>query len=114
MSASFNSVSFYERGGDNGLNVPRWDAKYNLVTKIIPGGDPVIQRIGHDVQRLAMPIRCTATELGSLEDSADGSSHTLTWSGGSDSAVLESIGTPLEVKPGVDMFFATLNFIRVS
>jgi hypothetical protein len=113
MSASYDGTDFYERGANAGLNIPRWESKFNFATKIIPNGSPVVQKIGVDAQRLAMPIRCTASQLGSLESSCDGSSHTLSWSGGSDSAVLESITGAQEVKPGVDMFFATLNFIRI-
>jgi hypothetical protein len=112
MAASFNSVSFYERG-DAGLSIPRWEKKFNFATKIIPNGTPVVQKIGRDVARLSMPIRCTASQLGSLESSMDGSSHTLSWSGGSDSAVLEAIGGVQEVKPDADVFFATLSFIQV-
>jgi hypothetical protein len=112
MSASFNSVSFYERG-DAGLNVPRWEKKFNFATKIIPNGTPVVQKIGVDAQRLSMPIRCTESQLDSLYSSIDGSSHTLSWSGGSDSAVLEAIGSVQEVKPDSDVFFATLSFIQV-
>lgn len=113
MSASFAGTSFHERG-DGGLNIPRWESKYNLAVKIIPNGYPVVQNIGRDVQRLSMPIRCTASQLGGLEGAIDGSSHSLSWSGGSDSAVLESIGGVQEVKPDSDVFFATLSFIRIS
>jgi hypothetical protein len=112
--ASYAGVDFYERGNAAGLSVPGWNSKFVLVEKIIPNGEPVIQRIGAQAQRMAMPIRCTADQLDSLRGSVDGSSGTLSWSGGSDSAILESIDTPLEVRPGVDMYFVTLNFIKTS
>lgn len=112
MPASFSGTSFYERG-ESGLSIPRWEKKFNFATKIIPNGTPVVQKIGADAQRMSMPIRCTESQLSSLYGSIDGSSHTLSWSGGSDSAVLESIGSVQEVKPDADVFFATLSFIQV-
>lgn len=113
MSASFNDHTFFERGS-GGREIPGWDKKWITVTKIIPGGSPVVQAIAADVQRMAMPIRCTGSELGDLYDDIDGSAHDLDWSDGSDSALLESISGRSEVMPGNDVFFAVLNFIRTS
>lgn len=110
--ASYASHGFKERGS-SGRDVPGFDAKYTTAVKIIPNGSPVVQAIGADVQRLAMPIRCSASELAALYGDCDGSAHTLVWSGGSDSALLESVGSPTEVMPGYDYFFATLSFIKV-
>lgn len=111
MSASFGGDVFFE-AGSGGYAVPRFDKKHLTAVKIIPNGSPVVQSIGADIQRLAMPIRCTASQLSALYGDVDGSAHTLVWSGGSTSAYLESVGTPTEVKPGEDVFFATLNFIK--
>jgi len=113
MSASFASHDFKERGSTGNDN-PGWNSKFVLVEKIIPGGSPVIQKIGAQAQRLAMPIRCTAAQLATLYGDNDGDTHTLVWSGGSDTAILESIDTPTEVRPGQDYYFAMLNFIKIS
>lgn len=112
MPSSFAGHTFYERG-DAGLNVPFFDAKFSLAVKIIPNGSPVVQAIGRDVQRLAMPIRCDVNELADLFGDIDGDAHTLEWTNGPDSAILESIDTPLEVKPDANVFFTTLHFIRL-
>lgn len=112
MSASLGGHAFFERG-NAGYDAPGFDRKYVTVTKIIPNGSPVVQSIGADVARLAMPIRCTAAQLSALYGDVDGDTHTLTWSGGSDSVLLESIATPTEVKPGVDMYNSVLSFIKV-
>lgn len=109
--ASYAGDNFEERGSA-GYDSPGFDKKHITVTKIIPGGSPVVQSIGADVSRLAMPIRCSAAELAALKGDVDGSAHTLVWSGGSDSALLESVGTPTEVKPGEDYYFAVLSFIK--
>ena len=110
--ASYNGHNLLERG-DAGYSIPGWDRGFVLAEKLIPNGDPVIQAIGAKAPRLSMPIRCTAAELSALRGDCDGSAHTLVWSGGSDSAILESVGTPLEVRPGVDLYFTTLNLIKV-
>lgn len=111
MSAAFNGHSFYERGS-SGREIPGWEKKWITVVKIIPNGSPVVQAIGADVQRMAMPIRCTHDELADLYDDIDGDTHDLDWSDGSDSALLESITGRSEVMPGNDVYFAVLNLIR--
>jgi hypothetical protein len=112
MSASFASHTFKERGS-SGMNNPGWDRKMNSVVKIIPNGSPVVQWIGIDVQRLAMPISCTASELSILYSDVEADTHSLVWSGGTDDACLESIDTPLEVMPGHDLYVTVLHFIKV-
>jgi len=109
---TFGGHSFLERGNDNGYSVPGWERGFVLAEKLIPNGEPVIQSIGAKAARMSMPIRVSASELAALVGDCDGDVHTLVWSGGSDSAILESIGTPLEVRPGVDLYFATLNLIK--
>lgn len=110
--STFDGKAFSERG-DNGLNIPGWDAPYLFALKHIPGSDDnVIQRIGADVQRLAMPVKVTASQLAALQ-AARGDNGSLVWSGGTDSAFLSSVGTPTEVRPGKDVYFVTLNFIKL-
>ncbi len=109
--ASFDGNTF-EEAGSGGYSVPGFDAPYLFVVKKLAGSDDnVIQKIGADVQRLAMPVRCTAAELSALQG-ARGDTGTLDWSGGSDSVFLANVGTPVEVRPGEDVYFVTLSFMK--
>jgi hypothetical protein len=111
MSATYNSHTFHERGSV-GLSNPGWGKKFITAVKIIPGGSPVVQSIASDVQRLAMPIQGTASELAALEGDADGDTHSLAWSGGTDTCLLEEMAPRVEVMPGVDLYQSVLTFIK--
>jgi len=109
--ASYASHNFEERGS-SGLSNPGWDRKFSTVVKIIPNGEPVVQAVGADVPRLAMPIRCSAAQLAALYGDVDGDTHDLVWSRGTDTALLEAIDTPTEVLPGKDYYFTVLHLIK--
>jgi len=109
--ATFNSHSFSERG-DTGKNVPGWDKKFTTVELIVPGGSPVIHSIGVNARRLAMPIQGTNSQLDSLEGDIDGSTHSLVWSDGTDTCLLEAMDTRIEIKSGHDVYQTVLHFIK--
>lgn len=109
--SSYNSHSFSERG-QTGTQIPRWAKKRNTVTKIIPGGTPVVQDIGAEPQQLVMPIQGTESQLNALYADCDGATHTLSWSGGSDTCLLTDIAPMTEVRPGKDIFQTVLTFLK--
>ncbi len=111
-TANFNSRFFHERG-DTGKNHPQWGITRLFVLKKIPGGDlNVIQNIGNDVQRLAMPIQCTGTVLGQLIGDIGATAALHNWSGADTNAYLYDIDPPIEVKPGTDLYQTVLHFIK--
>lgn len=109
--ASFNSHSFYETGSQ-GRNIPRWNKKRNVVTKIIPGGTPVVQDIGAEPQQLVMPVQGTESQLNALAGDVDGSTHSLSWSGGTDTCLLVEMAPIVEVVPGKTIFQSVLTFLK--
>lgn len=111
MSTTYNGHSFHE-AGSNGLNVPSWPKKYVTVTKIIPGGTPVVQVIGLDAPKLVMPIQGTASQMSALEGDMDGSTHSLVIASGTYTALLEELSPRIEVKPGTDLYQRTATFIK--
>jgi hypothetical protein len=110
MAASFAGVSFYERGGGGGQNFPRHGAQATTNVRHVPGGDrDVIQTGGKQKVQLALAIRCTASQLTSLRGKV-GTSSTLTYSGGSPTAYLESVTNVVEPTPRYDYILCTLNY----
>ena len=109
--STYNSHSFSERG-ENGKNIPRWSKKRVSATKIVPAGTPVVQDIGADVQRLVMPVQGTESQINALYGDCDGSTHTLSWSGGTDTAKLDEIAPMVEVRPGENVFQTVLTFLK--
>jgi hypothetical protein len=109
--ASFASCSFYESPSD-GTGYPSWNKAMILAVKPRPNDDPVIQEIGEDVQRAAIAITCTAAQLSALQDKVlESGSLVMNWE--TVNAFLDSISPPQMVGIGNDLFFATLNFIRL-
>jgi len=110
--SSFDGKTFQERG-EQGKNSPSWDDNDIIVIKKVPGGDlNVIQRIGADVQRLAMPISCTAAEYADLRSVRGTTGSLADWSDDDTDAFLEKIAPRIEVKPGEDLYWTTLHFIK--
>jgi hypothetical protein len=111
MSATYASHSFHERGSV-GRDIPGWSKKFVVVTTIVPGGSPVVQTIAVDVQKLVMPIQCTASQMTALEGDCDGATHSLVWSGGTHTCLLEEVAPRIEAKPGVDLYQSVLTFLK--
>jgi hypothetical protein len=67
---SFDGVSFKELTQDS--TYPTWSKSGNTLIKNIPGGSKnVIQKVGTDLPRLAMPVQLTAAQLASLKTKAE-------------------------------------------
>lgn len=99
--------------GAIGHNYPQHGATAEISVRKIPGGDSVlIQVAGRGASTLQLPIRCTATQLASLRGQV-GQRGSLSYSGGTPSAVLQSVESINEVKPGDDVYFANLNLLIV-
>jgi len=115
MSASFDGVSFGERG-NGATSFPVWSVEGTVIVKKIPGGDKnVIQVIGNKLPRLAFIAKCTAAQLASLRTKAEAlTTGTLDFSFETCTATLVSVTDAQEVGAGHDVYFATLNFIRSS
>lgn len=109
---SFRSSSFEEMGGI-GHNYPQHGATAEISVRKIPGGDSVlIQVAGRGATTLQLPIRCTSSQLASLRGQV-GQRGSLSYSGGSPTAVLQSVDGANEVKAGADVYFANLNLLIV-
>jgi hypothetical protein len=105
--ASFGGVSFEERGSI-GRDYPQHGAQAAISVRKIPGGDRVlIQVAGRDAATLQMPITCSSAQLASLRGQV-GNQSTLSYSGGSKSAVLQTVDGAVEVKAGADVYFVSL------
>ena len=109
--STYNSHTFSERG-DAGKNIPGWSKKFVTVVTIVPGGSPVVQTIAVDVQRLVMPIQCTSAQMTAIEGDIDGATHSLVWSGGTHTCLLEEMAPRIEVKPGEDLYQSVLTFLE--
>lgn len=105
--ASFKGISFSERG-QGAQTFPRHRRKAVSSTIHTVDGNNQIQHCGRAADTLALPIRCTEAQLGSLY-SAVASSGSLDYSGGTRTAFLEEVD-PQEVSAGRDVFFVTLTF----
>jgi hypothetical protein len=108
--ASFNGATFGERG--TGSEFPIWDAKEILVVKERPNEAPVLQSQGEDVQRLALVVKATGVQLSALYDQVL-ESGSLVYGWETHNAFLESISDVSEQLAGHDVYFATLNLIRL-
>lgn len=107
---SFKGVTFEERGG-LGRDYPQHGAAAEISVRKIPGGDRVlIQVAGRGVSTLQLPIRCTSAQLASLRGQV-GVQGSLSYSGGSPTAVLQTVDSAVEVKAGADVFFVNLTFL---
>jgi hypothetical protein len=111
MATTYNGHAFKE-SGSAGANVPSWPKKWLTITKIIPGGTPVVQSIGADVPRLVMPIQGTASQMSAIEGDMDGSTHSLVIASGTYTALLEELSPRIEVKPGTDLYQRTATFLK--
>ena len=108
--SSFDGVTIAERGA-GAANFPIWQKRGLAVIKKIPGGDVnVIQTIGVDLPRLAMPARVTAAQLTALYGKV-GVSGSLVFSYETTTALLESIEGE-EISAGKDTYMVTLTFVR--
>ena len=108
---SFDSASFAERG-NGGQSFPVWNKKTILSIKPLPNGTPFLQDIGMDVQRLALVVKVSGAELSALYDKVF-ASGSLVYGWETHDAFLESIDGVVEVKGGADVYFATLNLVRL-
>lgn len=108
---SFNGVSFGERG-NNAQTFPVWAKAMLLAVKPRPNNPPAVNEIGLDVQRLALVVRVTNAQLTDLYGQVH-ESGTLVFGYETCSAWLDSIDPPEEISVGRDIYFATLNLIRL-
>jgi hypothetical protein len=109
--ASFDSAGFDELGQDSVYNI--WSKSGIAITKKIPGGDKnVIQKIGVDLPRLAMPIKATASQITALYGKVGGSG-TLVFSYETCTARLESMEQPQSIGIGNNLYTSQLNLIRL-
>jgi hypothetical protein len=111
---SFDGVSFKELTQDS--TYPTWSKSGNTLIKNIPGGSKnVIQKVGTDLPRLAMPVQLTAAQLASLKTKAEAATvGTLIFSYETCTARLQSVDSPASVGIDNDIYPATLNFIRTG
>ncbi len=108
--ASFKGVSFDERGGI-GRDYPQHGSASLISVRKIPGGDRVLVQVaGGDSTTFQLPIRCTAAQLASLRG-VRGQQGTLSYGGGNPTAVLQTVDNAIEIKPDVDVYFASLSFL---
>ena len=109
---SFRSSQFEERGAI-GRDYPQHGATAEISVRKIPGGDSVlIQVAGRGATTLQLPIRCTSAQLASLRGQV-GQRGSLSYSGGSPTAVLQSVDSIVEVKADADVYFAALTLVIV-
>ena len=111
MAGSFDGATFLEAAQGEGY--PTWNKRDILVVKPLPAGNtPVVQEIGMDVQRLALAVIVSGTELTALYDKVlESGTLIIDWE--SHSAFLESIGGVTRTSVGSDLYQTTLNFIRL-
>ena len=109
--ASFDGAGFAERGS-GGQSFPVWNKKTLLSIKPLPNGTPLVQDIGMDVQRLALIVKASGAELAALYDKVF-ASGSLVYGWETHDAFLESIESVVEVKGGADVYYATLNLVRL-
>lgn len=110
--ASFAAATFDELGNDSTYNV--WSKQGIAITKKIPGGAKnVIQKIGTDLPRMAMPIKGTASQITALYGKV-GDSGTLIFSYETCAARLESMEPPQSIGIDNDLYTGVLSFIRTA
>lgn len=105
--ASFGSIQFEERGSSNRFALEQRSAV--LAVTHVPGASgETIQRMGIASGIIALSILCSASTFSDL-NSAVGNQATLTYSGGSGSAILETISNAQQIGR-LDYFEAQATF----
>lgn len=110
--ASFDGTSFLERG-EGGTNLPYWAAEAPLNVILIPNGAPVIQGGGRNPQTMEIPIRATTSQINALRGKV-GTSGSLVHGEGTTTAILQGLNSPVRLMDGLDIWFATLKFMKVG
>lgn len=107
--ASFRGLSFNERG-ESGTAFPVFGSvAQSTVLRPARGSRIIIQSSGQKEARLALAISGTGAQITSLLGAVD-TVGTLSYSGGTRQAYLESVTEPRRVGTG-DYFLASLSFL---
>jgi hypothetical protein len=109
--ATFNSLTFDERGAGGGRDFPAHGAKYEIAVFVIPGGSPTIQPIGDAAAEFTVPAQGTEAELDALRG-AVGTSATLEYVGGSVTARLREVSNATKVLDSAGVWQWSLAFLR--
>jgi hypothetical protein len=114
MSGSFDGTNFIGERGAGASAFPVWGKAGSIVIKRVPlGNKNVIQKIAVGLPRLALVVKVTAAQLAALRGKI-GVEGTLVFGYESATARLESITGAAEQSAGHDVYFATLNLIRLA
>jgi hypothetical protein len=109
--ASFDSATFAVRG-DNAMYFPAWASKAATTVYHYPGTDNNLIILGGlMLSELALPIRCTTTELAALYGKV-GVSASLVFGYETHTALLTEITDPRQIGANA-VYFATLHLLRV-
>lgn len=109
--ATWRGITINEHG--DGWLFPTWDDDTDISVRHVPGGNgSIVQNAGQLAPVLSLSVWVTATQLASLR-TARGESGALSFSGGSATAVLKKI-TSTQKAAGNDVFYATLEFVRLG
>jgi len=109
---SFNGQTFSERG-QGASTFPLWPAQSLITEKDRPAGAlAIVQGVGADVERFGLVVRVSKAELLALYDEVlqDG---TLIYGWESCSALLCGVKDASEQGADQDVYFATLDVIRL-
>src|SRR5687768_2667382 len=110
--ATFDGVTFSERGGGAGLNFPLWSAEAAINAIPIPGGVPVLQAGGNPPESLDLPFQATLAQYSSLKGKK-GLQGSLVIASGSYTAVLAGISGN-EVTASANVVQGTMRFLKVG
>lgn len=109
--ATFDGVTFSERGTANGALLPMHGFKMNTAILAIPGGNTVIvQCLGYAAVPLDIPARVTAAQLASLRGKVS-TTGALVYVGGTITCTLTDVEGAQEIRQPNDVYFVTLKFL---
>jgi hypothetical protein len=110
--ATFDGVTFQERGAGGGQGFPLWSAEATVNVILIPGGAPVIQTGGNPPESLDMPFQCTTAQYSSLKGKK-GDQGSLVIASGSYTAILAGI-SGVEVTASANKVHGSMRFLKVG